>query len=119
VVKKQNSIFRLYVLIKVASFGLFSFYFKVEQVSADKFSFIQQGLHTNGNNNCLKDFFFNIWGGGGILKKKKEEKKKKALIALGAVFKVCLVLSSEISLLNFTVRLCRKKVTSVLTHLKK
>lgn len=72
-VKKQNSIFKLYVLIKVASFGFFLFYFKVKKVSVDKFSFIQQGLHTNGNNNCSKVFY--IWGGGGILKKKKEKKK--------------------------------------------
>lgn len=113
-VKKQN-IFKLYVLIKVASFGFSLFYFKVKQVSADKFSFIQQGLHTNGNNNCLKGFLY--LGRWGYLRKRKV--LKKALIALGAVFKVCLVLSSEISLLNFTVWLCRKKVTSVLTHLKK
>lgn len=52
------------------------------------------------------------------LKKEKKKEKKIALIALGAVFKVCLVLSSEISLLNFTVWLCRKKVTSVLTRFK-
>lgn len=62
-VKKQN-IFKLYVLIKVASFGFSLFYFKVKQVSADKFSFIQQGLHTNGNNNCLKGFF--IFGEVGV-----------------------------------------------------
>lgn len=71
-VKKQN-IPKPYVLIKVATFGFFLFYFKVKQVSADKLSFIQQGLHTNGNNNCLKGFY--IWGGGGILKKEEKEKK--------------------------------------------
>lgn len=111
-VKKQN-VFKLYVLIKVASFGFFLFYFKVKQVSADKFSFIQQGLHTSGK--TVEKFFLYL-GRWGYLRKRR---KKRALIALGAVFKVCLVLSSEISLLNFAVRLCRKKVTSVLTHFKK
>lgn len=70
VVKKQN-VFKLYVLIKVASFGFFLFYFKVKQVSADKFSFIQQGLHTSGK--TVEKFFY-IWGGGGILE--KGEKKE-------------------------------------------
>lgn len=69
-VKKQN-IFKLYVLIKVASFGFFLFYFKVKQVSADKFSFIQQGLHTSGK--TVSKFFY-IWGGGGILEKGGKKK---------------------------------------------
>lgn len=60
-VKKQNT-FKLYVLIKVASLGFFIFYFKVKQVSADKFSFIQQGLHTNGK--TVSKFF--IFGEVGV-----------------------------------------------------
>lgn len=71
-VKKQNSIFKLYVLTKVAGFGFFLFYFEVKEVSADKCSFIQHGLHTNGNSNCLRVLYLGRWG---YLKKKKKGEK--------------------------------------------